>query len=717
MAKVVIQLVGEDRFSGAAQAATGSLDKIARGATAAGKALTAIGAIGTAAFGAAAKVGMEFEAAMSNVASVAGATADEMDRLEAAAREMGATTAFSASQAADALYYLASSGMSVDEQIAALQPTMELAGATATDLASAADIVASNLKVFGLAAGEADRVTNVLAATVAASNTQLGQLAEGMSYAGPVAAALGKGIEEVAATMGVLANAGFKGTRAGTALVGALNHLMNASSAAEAALASYGVSLEDVNPKTHSLADIVRTLGDAGVTTGDLMLLFGQRAGPAMAALISQGADAIEAMQESITGTSKATEMYATQMDNLQGRLAELRSALEELALSVFGEFSGGLEGLVERVTDAVRWFTQWNKSLGGLPVKLAAVATALAAIGGPILLLVGQLPRIIAGFKAVGAAMTLVASGPALLVVAVLAAIAAGVLLATRYLHEHGKTWGDVWDWIVKHVTPIVEDFVTWLAKAIEAVTTWMREQWEELGPYLAAIWQAIVDDAVEIWSWMKAWWAQYGEDVIAILKDTWAVIEPILSMIWETIKSGVKIVADLLEHDWAGAWEEAGKLLDKIVGSMIAIIEALLALLVDLADFILTQLQAAFMALWDDLRTIGADIMTAMWQGMIDVWNNSIIGWFMSALWGLGAMAESWFSSFGSSSSSGESGSGTGTGGGAGGSYGAPPGGYAAARPVTVNISLAPGTTDPAAQARELREVLLGMVRRGEL
>ena len=210
------------------QLAQKSIQKVSAGFTKAGTKLTAsitapLVALGTAAV----NVSQKFEQSMANAASVAGATGEELARMTALAREMGSKTVFSASDAADALYYMASAGYKVDQMADSIQATLNLASATQSDLAFTTDTVIATLNQFGLEANQAERVTNVFASAIGNSMANMEKLSNSMGYVGPVANSLGYSIEETTGALSVLYNAGYDGSTAGTALRQSLVSLMN----------------------------------------------------------------------------------------------------------------------------------------------------------------------------------------------------------------------------------------------------------------------------------------------------------------------------------------------------------------------------------------------------------------------------------------------------------------------------------------------------------
>lgn len=365
-----------------------------------GLALTGVGVAAGAMFGKAIKTTASFEQSMANVQSVAGASAKELQTLTTYAREMGRESVFSASQAADAMYFLASAGMDTNQIMGALQGTMNLAAATQSDLASTSETTAATLSAFGLKANEADRVANVFAATISGSQANMEKLSTSMNYVGPIAKSMGMSLEETTAILGQLYNQGIDASTAGTALRQSITSLLKPTDDAVDVLKKLGVTITDDEGKLKPLVNIIGQLESAGLSTADAMTIFGQRAGPAMLALVSKGSGAIEALTEKVTGTNKASEMAAIQIDTFQGAMKLLKSAVEDLQISVGVTLLPTLTGFVEKITDAVAWTNQLPVPLKEIGIKAGIAGTALAAVTGPLLLMIGYLPKIVAGLS-----------------------------------------------------------------------------------------------------------------------------------------------------------------------------------------------------------------------------------------------------------------------------------------------------------------------------
>ncbi len=339
-----------------------------------------------------------FQQSLANAGAVAKATTEEMARMEAAAREAGATMVFTAGQATDAMYYLASGGMSVSQQISAMSGVLDLAAATQSGLADAAAVTSNVLAAFDLRASESSRVANVFAAAINESMASLEKLSGGMRQVGPLAGALGLQLEEVTAALGLLYNAGYEGAQAGTVLRAALSSLANPTGQAKIVMDQLGLSVSQVNPGLHSLADILDTLKDSGMSVSQAMAMFGDRAGPGMVQLLNQGSGALTDLQKEITGTNTASETAARQIDTLAGSVKLFQSALEETYISLGRTMEPLLRRIIDGGTRVLEVFNSLEPSMrrfivavgattavvGPLTLAIIALRSALGALVGP---------------------------------------------------------------------------------------------------------------------------------------------------------------------------------------------------------------------------------------------------------------------------------------------------------------------------------------------
>lgn len=336
------------------------------------------------------KAAGDFEQAMNRVQAVSGATADEFAALRKQARDLGAATQFSASEAADAMGFLSMAGMKANDILAAMPKTLELAASAQLDMGRAADIVTNIMAGYGLGVEELGRANDVLVKSFTSANTDLSQLAEAMKYAGPVASAAGVQFEEAAAALSLMGNAGIQGSMAGTSLRGAISRILSPTKAMSKAMAAAGLDFTDAQGRLLPLVDIIRALEPHAADAGLFMTLFGQRAGPAMAALVSQGADAVKSLTgELVNSAGTASEIAAVQMRGFNGSMRELKSAFEELQLAVADSgILDMLQGLAVKMAGFIRSIAAVNPKLLAIGVAVAAAAAAI----GPLIFAAGAL-------------------------------------------------------------------------------------------------------------------------------------------------------------------------------------------------------------------------------------------------------------------------------------------------------------------------------------
>lgn len=277
-----------------------------------------------------------FEQSMANAAAVSGATGEELQKMTNLAREMGRATRFSAREAADAMYYMASAGYKAADMESSLASVLKLASATHTELAATTDTVIATLNMFQLKSGQASRVADVFAASIGNSQATMDKLTYSLRYAGPVAHSLGYSLEETTAALSLLYNTGYQGEQAGTILRGALSSLLNPTSSVTSTLRELGLTYSDVNPATKSLAEIIGVLNRKSVTTAQAMALFGTEAGPGMIALIGEGQEKLEEYIEILENAQGAADkMAATMDDTLAGAFDRLKSATDDVKITI----------------------------------------------------------------------------------------------------------------------------------------------------------------------------------------------------------------------------------------------------------------------------------------------------------------------------------------------------------------------------------------------
>lgn len=338
----------------------------------------------------------EFEATLNSVQAVSGATASEFAILSDKAKELGATTKFTASDVAGAMQFMAMAGLQAGQIYGGVEKALTLAAAGNMDLAQSADIVTNIMTAMNLTTGELGRAVDVLTKTFTSSNTSLGNLGYAFKYVAPIASAAGIEFEEVSAALGLLGNAGMQGTMAGTALRGAIIRLSNPTGEAEKLMKQLGIQVKNADGSFKSLTDIVKQFEPHAKNVQLFAEVFGQRAGPGMVNIVRQGSGVLAEFTEVLRQSGGTAQHIADiQMRGLRGAFYELVAAAEALAISI-GESGLGkaFETLTRSVAEALRVMNQWvgaaqplhsqglqtlTTSLGDLNEQLARVDEQIA--------------------------------------------------------------------------------------------------------------------------------------------------------------------------------------------------------------------------------------------------------------------------------------------------------------------------------------------------
>ena len=312
----------------------------------------------------------DFQAQMSTVAAISGATGTELDALTEKAKEMGASTSFSASDAGKAFEYMAMAGWKSGEMISGISGIMDLAAASGEDLGRVSDIVTDALTAFGLQAADSGHFADVLAAASSNSNTNVSMMGETFKYVAPLAGSLGYSIEDVSVAIGILANSGIKGEKAGTGLTAVFNGLSSPTKQAKAAMDELGISMFDSAGKARPLRDMIGNLREAfaGLSQEEKMKYAYDLAGvdgmKTIQLLVNASASDYEKLTEAITNADGAArKMAETRMDNLAGDMEQLGGAWETFQLSIMeGKGAEGLRSFVSGVTKDIERLTEYMK-------------------------------------------------------------------------------------------------------------------------------------------------------------------------------------------------------------------------------------------------------------------------------------------------------------------------------------------------------------------
>lgn len=598
--------------------------KIGNNLQSAGKSMTSAGStltktvttpilgLGTAAV----KVTSDFESAMSKVSAISGATGGDLDALNKKAQEMGAKTKFSATESAEAFTYMAMAGWKTQDMLDGIDGIMNLAAADGLDLATTSDIVTDALTAFGLSASDSGHFADVLAKASSNANTNVSMLGESFKYAAPVAGALGYSAEDTAIALGLMANAGIKGSQGGTALRGSLTRLIKPTDDAAALMEQYGLSMTNADGSMKSLGEVMNMLRDklGGLTEAEqaqvAAQIFGQEAMSGMLAIINASDSDYAKLTDAIYDADGAAQQMAdTMLDNLSGQLTLLKSALEGLAIQ-FGEI------LMPYIKQFVTWLQNLTQKLQELTpeqkeqiVKWAAIAAAI----GPVLMVLGKLtssvdsiittfgkiPGAIAKAKSAFAAVSAAIGGISAPVVAVVAVI--GVLIAA---------FANLW-------------------KTNEEFRNKMTAIWDGIKSKFESFAQGIVDrlnalgfDFENFGEVVKAIWDGFCSLLAPIFEGVFNQISVILGSVLDALTGIFDVFIGIFTGNWDQAWQGVKEIFGAVWDLIKGTFESWTIAFKGIADTVLGWFGTTWDETWTNIKQFFVDI----WNGITSFFSNVI-------------------------------------------------------------------------------------------
>ncbi|MFA6728434.1 MAG: phage tail tape measure protein [Prevotella sp.] len=330
---------------------------------------------------------------MRKVQAVTESTGEQFDALTDQAKLLGATTSYTAQDAAEAMTYLGQAGFNSTQIIAAMPATLNLARASMTELGTTADIMSNIMNGFQIGAEDTARASDVLSKAANATNTDVTGLGEAMKYAAPLAHQMSWSLEETAAAAGMLSNAGIKADMAGTVLRNAITRLIAPTDKTVTLLNKYGVTIDMVNPKVYSLAQILDTLTAAGISSGDMMSIFGMRAGPGMMALVNQGTASLKNMEQELINAGGYAQKAADEMDAGWGGVVRLLGdTVEALQLS----FGNAIASILTPFAEVIAKIGYVVSQLPSPFIYAASAVALLSVAAGTLLVSLSALPTIV---------------------------------------------------------------------------------------------------------------------------------------------------------------------------------------------------------------------------------------------------------------------------------------------------------------------------------
>ncbi|KRO24018.1 phage tail tape measure protein [Lactococcus lactis] len=635
-----------------------TMSTVGQVATSAGKTLTKAVTLPIVGIGvAAAKVGGDFEAQMSRVKAISGATGSSFDELRQQAIDLGAKTAFSAKESAAGMENLASAGFDSKEIMKAMPGLLDLAAVSGGDVALASENAATALRGFNIDAGQSGHVADVFARAAADTNAEVGDMGEAMKYIAPVASSMGLSLEETAAAIGIMSDAGIKGSQAGTTLRGALSRIAKPTDEMIGKMDELGLSFYDSEGKMKPLKDQVGMLKNAfkGLTPEQkqnaLVTLYGQESLSGMMALIDKGPDKLGKLTDSLKNSDGAADKMAkTMQDNMNSSLEQMMGAFESAAIVV----QKVLAPAVRKVADAVSGLVDKFVSAPEPVQRMIVIVGLIVAAIGPLLVVFGQavviLQRVKVGFLALRSGLALIGSSftaislPVLGIIAAIAAVIAIGILVYKNWDKISKFGKEVW--------ANVKKFASDAAEAIKEkwgdITQWFSNTWNNLKNGAKGLWNGTIQgakDAVDsvknAWNGIKEWFANLWKGTTSGLASAWDSVTTTLAPFVETIKT---IFQPILEF-FSGLWGQVQTIFASAWEIIKTVVMGPVLLLIDLITGDFNQFKEDFAMLWQTLATaiqtivqtfvnIVVGFYNSFFQTVVNIWT-TIVNTIQS-LWG---------------------------------------------------------------------------------
>ena len=573
-------------------------------------------ALGTAAV----KTAADFDSAMSKVAAVSGATGEDFDKLKAKAREMGSKTKFSASEAAEAMNYMAMAGWKTEDMLGGIEGVMNLAAASGEDLATTSDIVTDALTAFGLSAQDSGHFADILAAASSNANTNVSMMGETFKYCAPIAGALGFSAEDTAEAIGLMANAGIKGSQAGTSLRTIMNNLSGDVKICGSSIGEVTVATTNADGSMRELSDILADCRTAfsGLSESEKAAaaesLVGKNAMSGFLALMNAGEGDINKLSSAIENCDGCAEdMAATMNDNLEGQLTILKSQLQELAIS-FGEM---LMPAIRTIVGWIQKFVDWLNSMDEGTRKVIITIALVAAAIGPVLIVIGKI------MSAVGTIMTIIPklasvigvvqkafmalnvtmlANPIVLIIAAIAALVAAFIYLWNTNEEFRQFWIDLWNDIKE------------IAIAV----------WEGLKAFFSAAWEAIKSTAETVWNGIKNFFTGLWDGIKNTFTTMVNAISTFLSTAWNTIKTTVTTVWNGIKTFFTTIWTAIQTIFTTVVTAISTFLTTAWNGIKTTITTVLNAIKTVVTTIWNAIKTAISTAVEAIKNVVTTAWNN---------------------------------------------------------------------------------------------
>lgn len=572
------------------------------------------------------ELGQNFTSTMSEVSAISGATGEDFEKLEACAREYGATTVFSASNAAEALKYMSLAGWDADQSTSALGGVLNLAAASGMELGAASDMVTDYLSAFAMEAGDAAYFADLLSYAQSHSNTTAEALGEAYKNCAANLNAAGQDVETVTSLLEGMANQGYKGSEAGTAMAAIMRDITNGMKDGAIKIGETSVAVMDAQGNFRDLTDILTEVEAATNGMGDaeravaLSSTFTADSTKGLNLILNEGMDNIAGYEEELRGASGSAEEMANIMnDNLSGDVAAMNSAFEELGLKIYDALESKLRAGVQFITNGVIPTIEW---LGGhipeVTIAVSGLGAVIAAmnwgtISSKIAMVKGALVKLAAALGGV--------SLPAIAIIAVITAVALAFTNLWKNNEEFRNKITAIWDGI--------------------------KAKFDEFGQGIVDRLNALGFEFEDITEVMKAVWDGFCEVLAPIFEGVFQQISNILNEALDILTGLFDIFAGIFTGDWDMVWQGVQEVFGAVWDFVVATFENWISTFTSLADTVLgwfgtdwetvwTNVKTFFSDTWNAISSFFSGILTGIKTFFTDTWN-AIISFFSGILSGI--------------------------------------------------------------------------------
>lgn len=572
------------------------------------------------------ELGQNFTSTMSEVSAISGATGEDFEKLEACAREYGATTVFSASNAAEALKYMSLAGWDADQSTSALGGVLNLAAASGMELGAASDMVTDYLSAFAMEAGDAAYFADLLSYAQSHSNTTAEALGEAYKNCAANLNAAGQDVETVTSLLEGMANQGYKGSEAGTAMAAIMRDITNGMKDGAIKIGETSVAVMDAQGNFRDLTDILTEVEAATNGMGDaeravaLSSTFTADSTKGLNLILNEGMDNIAGYEEELRGASGSAEEMANIMnDNLSGDVAAMNSAFEELGLKIYDALESKLRAGVQFITNGVIPAIEW---LGGhipeVTIAVSGLGAVIAAmnwgtISSKIAMVKGALVKLAAALGGV--------SLPAIAIIAVITAVALAFTNLWKNNEEFRNRITAIWDGI--------------------------KAKFDEFGQGIVDRLNALGFEFEDITEVMKAVWDGFCEVLAPIFEGVFQQISNILNEALDILTGLFDIFAGIFTGDWDMVWQGVQEVFGAVWDFVVATFENWISTFTSLADTVLgwfgtdwetvwTNVKTFFSDTWNAISSFFSGILTGIKTFFTDTWN-TIVSFFSGILSGI--------------------------------------------------------------------------------